>query len=75
MGTKICWSEAEVADGFEYVVGRSKVLFKDSGVFMERYYPECHHIEVQVFARICHNEDFPFAHWTDLATTTGLRQR
>ena len=50
MGTKICWSEDEIPDGFENVVGRSKALFKDSGVFMERYYPECHHIEVQVCA-------------------------
>lgn len=52
MGTKICWSEDEIPDGFENVVGRSKALFKDSGVFMERYYPECHHIEVQVCAHV-----------------------
>ena len=48
MGTQICWTEEEVGPGFTYVLGRAEALFKDTGVFLERYYPKSHHIEVQV---------------------------
>ncbi|KAI0892992.1 AHS2-domain-containing protein [Annulohypoxylon nitens] len=49
MGQQACWSEDEVPIAFANVESRSKALFGDSGVFMERYYPTSHHIEVQIF--------------------------
>ncbi|KAI2466913.1 AHS2-domain-containing protein [Annulohypoxylon bovei var. microspora] len=49
MGQQACWSEEEVPAAFSNVESRSKELFGDSGVFMEKYYPTSHHIEVQVF--------------------------
>ncbi|KAI1455092.1 AHS2-domain-containing protein [Annulohypoxylon moriforme] len=49
MGQQACWSEDEIPAAFSNVESRSKALFGDSGVFMERYYPTSHHIEVQVF--------------------------
>ncbi|KAI1077944.1 AHS2-domain-containing protein [Whalleya microplaca] len=49
MGQQVCWSEDEVRAGFVQVESRAKELFSDTGVFMEKYYPACHHIEVQVF--------------------------
>ncbi|OTB03152.1 hypothetical protein M426DRAFT_12743 [Hypoxylon sp. CI-4A] len=49
MGQKPCSSEDEISGAFAMVESRSKELFGDAGVFMERYYPKSHHIEVQVF--------------------------
>ncbi|KAI1097624.1 carbamoyl-phosphate synthase L chain, ATP binding domain-containing protein [Jackrogersella minutella] len=49
MGQQTCWSEGEIPVAFASVESRSKELFRNSGVFMERYYPTSHHIEVQVF--------------------------
>lgn len=49
MGQQVCWSESEVTSAFANVESRSKQLFHDTGVFMEKYYPTSHHIEVQVF--------------------------
>ncbi|KAI1492250.1 urea carboxylase [Biscogniauxia mediterranea] len=49
MGMQICSSKDEVAAAFGSVLARSKELFADTGVFLERYYPNSHHIEVQVF--------------------------
>lgn len=34
---------------FQTVQSRGAALFKNSGLFMEKYYPASHHIEVQVF--------------------------
>lgn len=45
---QVCQCEDEVAAAFESVMSRSRALFKDSGIFMERYYPKSHHVEVQV---------------------------
>ena len=49
MGLLSCTDAKEVESGFTTVVSRGENLFKNSGVFIERYYPDSHHIEVQVF--------------------------
>lgn len=49
MGLITCSGENEVREGFKMVQSRGKTLFKNPGVFIERYYPASHHIEVQVF--------------------------
>ena len=49
MGLVTCDSVEEVKKGFNMVKSRGEILFKNSGVFIERYYPTSHHIEVQVF--------------------------
>lgn len=49
MGLLICHDENEVRDSFATVQSRGEALFKNSGMFMERYYPSSHHIEVQIF--------------------------
>ena len=49
MGLMICNSVEEVRQSLMQVRSRGETLFKNSGVFMERYYPKGHHIEVQVF--------------------------
>ncbi|USW49800.1 Putative biotin/lipoyl attachment, biotin-binding, Carboxyltransferase domain, subdomain A and B [Septoria linicola] len=48
-GLIICQDAEQVKDGFKKAQSRGQALFKDSGVFIERFYPEAHHIEVQVF--------------------------
>ncbi|CAG7955480.1 unnamed protein product [Penicillium salamii] len=49
MGLMICKNIEEVQQSLAQVRSRGETLFKNAGVFMERYYPESHHIEVQVF--------------------------
>ncbi|KAH3255526.1 hypothetical protein KXW23_009426 [Aspergillus fumigatus] len=49
MGLLTCNSDAEVRKSFATVKSRGEALFKNAGVFIERYYPASHHIEVQVF--------------------------
>lgn len=49
MGLLTCNSEREVRDSFATVKSRGAALFKNAGMFIERYYPSSHHIEVQVF--------------------------
>jgi urea carboxylase len=49
MGLLTCSSEAEVRQSFATVKSRGEALFKNAGMFIERYYPSSHHIEVQVF--------------------------
>lgn len=44
-----CQNAEQVKAGFKQAQSRGQALFKDSGVFIERYYPESHHIEVQIF--------------------------
>lgn len=39
----------EVREGFKKVTSRGEALFKNPGVFIERYYAASRHIEVQVF--------------------------
>ncbi|KAL3492871.1 allophanate hydrolase subunit 2-domain-containing protein [Aspergillus germanicus] len=49
MGLCTCNTEKEVRDSFQTVQSRGEALFKNAGLFIERYYPSSHHIEVQVF--------------------------
>ena len=49
MGLVICNNKAEVCEGFHMVRSRGETLFKNPGVFIEAFYSESHHIEVQVF--------------------------
>ena len=49
MGLATCQNVQEVKDAFQMVRSRGENLFKNAGMFMERFYPDSHHIEVQVF--------------------------
>ncbi|KAI9737373.1 MAG: hypothetical protein M1834_009527 [Cirrosporium novae-zelandiae] len=49
MGLMQCSNEEEVKKSFDMVQSRGTTLFKNAGVFIERFYPSSHHIEVQVF--------------------------
>lgn len=49
MGLATCNTTDEVKKGYSMVKSRGETLFKNSGVFIERFYPASHHIEVQVF--------------------------
>lgn len=48
MGLHICIDESEVDRAFAMVESRASTLFKNSGVFLEKYYPQSRHVEVQV---------------------------
>ncbi|KAJ5659710.1 urea amidolyase [Penicillium longicatenatum] len=49
MGLLTCHNEPELKDNFRAVRSRASSLFKNAGVFLEKYYPDSHHIEVQIF--------------------------
>lgn len=49
MGLAACADAGGVREGFRSVRGRGEALFKNGGVFVERYYPRARHVEVQVF--------------------------
>ena len=49
MGLAIAHNVAEVKESFAMVRSRGESLFKNSAMFIERFYPDSHHIEVQVF--------------------------
>ena len=49
MGLATCQNVQELKEAFEMVRSRGENLFKNAGMFMERFYPDSHHIEVQVF--------------------------
>ncbi|EXJ80438.1 acetyl-CoA/propionyl-CoA carboxylase [Capronia coronata CBS 617.96] len=49
MGLLTCFTEDEVRSSFQTVRSRGEALFKNAGLFLERYYPSSHHIEVQIF--------------------------
>lgn len=49
MGLQTCEDESRLRKAFETVQSRGAALFKNAGVFLEKYYPAAHHIEVQVF--------------------------
>ncbi|KAJ4352812.1 hypothetical protein N0V95_003920 [Ascochyta clinopodiicola] len=49
MGLITCGNVKEVREGFKMVQSRGQTLFKNPGVFIEKYFPASHHIEVQVF--------------------------
>lgn len=48
MGLQICHTQEEVDKAFAMVQSRASTLFKNSGVFLEKYYPRSRHVEVQV---------------------------
>jgi urea carboxylase len=49
MGLLTCQDEKEVRESFKTVQSRGETLFKNAGLFIEKYFPSSHHIEVQVF--------------------------
>ena len=49
MGLAACKNVEEVKESFETVKSRGETLFKNAGIFIEKFYPESRHIEVQVF--------------------------
>ncbi|KAA6408635.1 MAG: urea carboxylase [Lasallia pustulata] len=49
MGLATCKNVEEVKESFETVKSRGENLFKNAGIFIEKFYPESRHIEVQVF--------------------------
>lgn len=49
MGLQICETGSEIEEAFTKVKSRGETLFKNSGVFLEKYYPKSRHVEVQVF--------------------------
>ena len=49
MGLLTCHDENGVRESFKTVQSRGETLFKNSGLFIEKYFPSSHHIEVQVF--------------------------
>lgn len=55
MGLQACSNEAELRKAFDTVQSRGQALFKNAGVFLEKYYPAAHHIEVQVFGNALGN--------------------
>jgi acetyl/propionyl-CoA carboxylase alpha subunit len=48
-GLQICHSEDEISASFKKVQSRGETLFQDSSVFLEKYYLQSRHIEVQIF--------------------------
>ncbi|UNI18725.1 Urea carboxylase [Purpureocillium takamizusanense] len=49
MGLFVCNDESDLRRNFATAKSRGAALFKDAGVFLERYIPSSRHIEVQVF--------------------------
>lgn len=49
LGLATCKNVDDVRGSFKTVKSRGENLFKDAGIFIERFYPNSHHIEVQVF--------------------------
>lgn len=49
MGLLTCDSEGDVRKSFKTVQSRGETLFKNSGLFIEKYYPKSHHVEIQIF--------------------------
>ncbi|KAK5172580.1 uncharacterized protein LTR77_002700 [Saxophila tyrrhenica] len=49
MGLVVCEKAEDVKEGFRMVQSRGKTLFKSGDLFIEKFYPASHHIEVQVF--------------------------
>ncbi|KZT52397.1 hypothetical protein CALCODRAFT_441644 [Calocera cornea HHB12733] len=49
MGLQVCSNDSELRQKFESTQIRSKTLFKDGGIFLEKYFPHSRHVEVQVF--------------------------
>ncbi len=48
MGLVVCEKAEDVKKGFRMVQSRGETLFKCGDLFIEKFYPASHHIEVQV---------------------------
>ncbi|KAF2092497.1 urea carboxylase [Rhizodiscina lignyota] len=49
MGLQVCFSAEDVRVKYKSVQSRGETLFKNAGVFLEKYYSKSRHVEVQVF--------------------------
>ena len=49
MGLVTCYTAEEVRKGFQTATSRGQALFKNAGVFIEKFYAKARHVEVQVF--------------------------
>lgn len=49
MGLQICHSPETLNTAYETVRSKGQKLFKNDGMFLEKFYPKSHHIEVQIF--------------------------
>ncbi|KAJ3754406.1 urea carboxylase [Lentinula raphanica] len=49
MGLVVCDDEQVLLQAFSNITKQAKSLFQDSGIFIEKYLPAAHHIEVQIF--------------------------
>lgn len=49
MGLQVCHNVEEISVAFKKVKSRGETLFNNAGVFLEKYYPQSRHIEVQIF--------------------------
>ncbi|TVY80340.1 putative urea carboxylase [Lachnellula suecica] len=49
MGLQVCETAEEISEAFKKVKSRGETLFYNAGVFLEKYYPQSRHIEVQIF--------------------------
>ncbi|KAI9724690.1 MAG: hypothetical protein M1828_003559 [Chrysothrix sp. TS-e1954] len=49
MGLVIANDPEEVRQGFKTTTSRAQTLFKNPGIFLEKYYPASRHVEIQVF--------------------------
>ncbi|KAM3547513.1 hypothetical protein MY1884_009535, partial [Beauveria asiatica] len=48
MGLQVCHTEQQVTDAFSVVQSRGGALFRNGGVFLDKYCPGSRHVEVQV---------------------------
>jgi biotin carboxylase len=49
MGLQVCNNKDEISAAFKKVKSRGETLFNNTGVFLEKYYQQSRHIEVQIF--------------------------
>ncbi|TAQ89761.1 hypothetical protein B7494_g1936 [Chlorociboria aeruginascens] len=49
MGLQVCQNDEEISAAFKKVKSRGETLFNNAGVFLEKYYLQSRHIEVQIF--------------------------
>lgn len=49
MGLRVCHHESNLKELLKEVISRSETLFKNSGVFIEKYVEHGRHIEIQIF--------------------------
>ncbi|ODV89739.1 hypothetical protein CANCADRAFT_143246 [Tortispora caseinolytica NRRL Y-17796] len=49
MGLRVCFTSQELTENLSQIKSRGQTLFKNSGVFLEKYVQNGRHIEIQVF--------------------------